>query len=116
MDPIQHGKGLRQGDPLSPLLFILAIDPLQLLMIVATESGLLSKLNGRAARLRVSMYADDAVIFVKPMTRHVTNLKDLLLKFRETTGLRTNIQKTSITPISCTDTDLDAVLHNFLIA
>jgi hypothetical protein len=63
LDPIQHGRGLRQGDPLSPMLFILAIDPLHRLLQNATERGLLTKLNSRAARFRASLYADDAVIF-----------------------------------------------------
>jgi mannosylglycoprotein endo-beta-mannosidase len=66
LELIQHGRGLRQGDPLSPLLFVLAIDPLHRLLQVATERGLLSKLKGRAASSRVSMYADDAVLFLKP--------------------------------------------------
>jgi hypothetical protein len=38
---ILHGHGLRQGDHLSPLLFDIAIDPLQRLLEKATESGLL---------------------------------------------------------------------------
>lgn len=33
LDQIQHGRVLRQGDPLSLLLFIVAIDPLLLLFV-----------------------------------------------------------------------------------
>ncbi len=60
---IKHGRGLRQGDPLSPLLFILA---LQRILSKAIELGSISKLRGRTTRVRISMYADDAVIFINP--------------------------------------------------
>jgi hypothetical protein len=108
--PIQHGRGLRQGDPLSPLLFILAIDPLSHLLQKATDMGLLTKLNGRAARFRTAMYADDAVIFLKPTVKDVSNLKLLLENFGLVTGLQTNLQKTSVSAISCSNVDLDELL------
>ena len=110
LDPIQHGRGLRQGDPLSPLLFILAIDPLHRLLQVATERGLLSKLNGRVARFRASMYADDAAIFLKPTPTDAANIKELLLNFGVVTGLHTNLQKTSVTPIGCSNIDIEPIL------
>lgn len=91
---------------MSPLLFILAIDPLQRLLSMATERGLLSKLNGRVARLRVSMYVDDATIFLKLTTHDVTNLKNILVRFGQTTGLCTNIQKRASPPSDATTSTL----------
>jgi hypothetical protein len=62
---------------LSPLLSILATDPLNRLLRVAMDRGLLSPLNGRTTRFRISMYADDAVIFLKPSIDDVNNLVQL---------------------------------------
>jgi mannosylglycoprotein endo-beta-mannosidase len=116
LQPIQHGRGLRQGDPLSPLLFILSIDPLNRLLQKATDRGLLSKLNGRAVRFRTSMYADDTIIFLKPMVKDVSNLKLLLENFGLVIGLQTNLQKTSVSAISCSDIDLDELLTRLPVA
>jgi hypothetical protein len=61
-EPIVHGRGLRQGDLLLPLLFIIAIDPINQILEGATLHGLLHKLRGKSI-LRTSLYADDAAVF-----------------------------------------------------
>jgi hypothetical protein len=78
------------GRPPVPLLFILAIDPLNCLLQVATDRGLLSPLNGWTARFRVSMYTDDTIIFLKLSIDDVNNLTELLSNF----GLVTDCKQT----------------------
>jgi hypothetical protein len=62
------------------------------------------------------MFADDAAIFLKPSVTDVTNLKAILLNFGMITGLKTKLQKTSVTPISCNDIDLDNILADFPVS
>lgn len=62
------------------------------------------------------MCADDAAIFLTPTMRDVSNLTNLLLHFGRATGHCTNMQKTSVTPISCGNINLEAVLSNLSVS
>ena len=111
---IIHARGLRQGDPLSPFLFILAIDTLQKVLDIATEDGFLSPLRGRHPKLRLSLYADDAVIFINPIQEEVRALLRILDQFGSTTGLRLNLAKCVVAPIRCAGLNLDEILDSFV--
>jgi hypothetical protein len=65
-DTFDNKRGVRQGDPLSPMLFILAFDPLQRILDLASEHSILTPLPLAAAKLRTSLYADDVAIFINP--------------------------------------------------
>jgi hypothetical protein len=110
--PIAHGRGLRQGDPLSPLLFVLAIDPISQILEEATCVGLLHKLRGRGAILHTSLYADDAAVFIAPIKSDVQNIAGILQNFGEVTGLCTNFLKSSVVAIRCANIDSDEVLED----
>jgi hypothetical protein len=85
--PIKHERGLRQGDPLSPMLFILAMDPLQRLLQVATEKEILHPISARTKGIKTSLYADDAAIFVSPTKQDITGLKNFLDVFGKASRL-----------------------------
>ena len=109
--PVLHGRGLRQGDPLSPLLFVLAIDPLTQILENATSEGLLHKLRGRDTFLRTSLYADDAAVFLAPIKEDIENFASILHAFGEVTGFCTNFDKSFVVPIRCGAVNLDDILE-----
>jgi hypothetical protein len=101
---IKHATGLRHDDPLSPMLFILAIDPLHRLIELAASRNLLHPILPRAASLCCSFYADDTTIFANPdrlELHHITKILDL---FGDYFGLKVNLNKTEIFSIRCDDT------------
>jgi mannosylglycoprotein endo-beta-mannosidase len=103
---ICHSRGLRQGDPLSPYLFILAMDVLSRIFEIATEEGLLTPLKGRHARLRLSLYADDVMIFCNPIKSDITGIMQIMKAFGDTTGLQINMAKSSVALIRCAVIDM----------
>jgi hypothetical protein len=76
--PIKNECGLRQGDPISPMLFILAMDPLQKILHLATERSVLHQITPRSKGVKASLYADDAAIFVSPRKEDMAALKEIL--------------------------------------
>ena len=102
----KHRTGLRQADPLSPMLFILAMEPLQLMLQRATDQGLLSPINNRRAKLRISLFADDAAIFLNPTTEEVQAVRNILCSFGTVSGLITNMEKSAVYPVRCEELDL----------
>jgi hypothetical protein len=86
-----HRRGLRQGDPLSPILFILVMDVLNSLIGKATTEGLLQPLSTRSIHHRVSLYADDVVLFLRPVATDMQMVDALLQLFGAATRLETNI-------------------------
>ena len=96
---IKHRRGLRQGDPLSPMLFILVIDVFGLLFSKAEEAGLLQNLSSRKKLHRISMYADDVALFLHSKTADISLTLDILQLFVDASGLKNNAKKSNSYPI-----------------
>lgn len=101
--PVWHCKGLRQGNPLSTMLFVLVIDTLNRLMAKAKEVGLLCRLApaGLTTTTGIFLYIDDVIIFRHSDRYELLIVRSPLVLFGHTSRLHTNFAKCSVSPIGC---------------
>jgi hypothetical protein len=95
------------------MLFIIAIDPLQRILQLATNRGILSPIRSRMTQCRVSLYADDAGIFVNPTKEELHAVSAILECFGKASGLVTNLAKSEVFPVRCGDINLHDLLDGF---
>jgi hypothetical protein len=77
------------------------------------EQGLLSPLRDRMARIRLSLYADDAAVFLNLVRHEVDQIMEIMQRFGDATDLRINVAKSTAATIRCSEINLDEVLQNF---
>jgi hypothetical protein len=63
---------------------------------MATRQGLLNPIGLDLIKFRTSLYADDVMLFLRPIASNVINLQLLLQQFGKATGLCINVQKSEI--------------------
>lgn len=75
------GKGLRQGDPLSPFLFNLVGDSLSKMLMKAVNKGLVRGLleNFKEGGIVSLQYANDTILFAKAEESILVNLKCIIM-------------------------------------
>ncbi|KAJ0702066.1 putative RNA-directed DNA polymerase [Helianthus annuus] len=92
------GKGMRQGDPISPFLFVAVMEALSCLLVKAREVGIFSgiQLPNDGPLLSHLFFADDALIIGKWEENNAMNIVRILRCFHVCSGLKINLGKSNL--------------------
>ncbi|KAA3476813.1 reverse transcriptase [Gossypium australe] len=91
-------RGLRQGDPLSPFLFLLCSEGLSALMRMVLKEGLLkgAKASRGGPELMHLLFADDCILFGEATREGANLLKGILKEYERCSGQCVNFDKSII--------------------
>ncbi|XP_019095488.1 PREDICTED: uncharacterized protein LOC104763031 [Camelina sativa] len=89
--------GLRQGDPLSPILFVSVMNILSLMLNRAAQDGIFGYHPGcEELELTHLCFADDLLIFLDGTEASLAGVFTVLSQFEKISGLSVNITKTTM--------------------
>ena len=109
-------RGLRQGDPLSPLIFVLAADLLQAVINDAFAQGHIQLPFPCATQkdYPVIQYADDTILVLPACETQAATIKQFLSDYATSIGLKINFQKSTLIPINCDESLGNSIAQIFV--
>ncbi|GJU05429.1 RNA-directed DNA polymerase, eukaryota, reverse transcriptase zinc-binding domain protein [Tanacetum coccineum] len=107
-------RGLRQGDPLSPLLFLLVAEAFQMTILEAYGKRVYNGVSLGSSGTNVSLlqYADDALFFGEWSRLNAYNFIRILKCFEKTSGLKVNIAKSHLYDVGVSRLDVKVVVSS----
>ncbi|CAL5358449.1 unnamed protein product [Camellia sinensis] len=98
-------RGLRQGDPLSPFLFNVVAEGLNILLERAKQLGLIKgAVVGSDLRITHLQFADDTILFCEAEWEEILNIKRILRCFEIMSGLQINYHKSVVCGVGISST------------
>lgn len=96
--PISPKRGLRQGDPLSPYLFLLCVEGLSNSLTEAANNEEIHgcKISPAAPAITHLLFADDSFLFFRATQEETTRVKVLLNAYERLSGQAVNFQKSGV--------------------
>jgi hypothetical protein len=96
--PFSPSRGIRQGDPLSPFLFIIMAEGLSRYIHSTIANNLLTglPLHGISPPISHSQFVDDTLLMGTPTACEANSLLSILQTFSEASGLDCNKDKSQI--------------------
>lgn len=91
-------RGIRQGDPISPYLFLICSEIFSHLILKAAKAGEFQglKISKKGPVVTHLLFADDSLVFCKATVQQASLLRQIIAKYGAGSGQEVNLDKSSV--------------------
>lgn len=113
-DSFKPARGLRQGDPLSPYLFVMCLERLCHLIETAVDAKEWKpiSLSRGGPKLSHICFADDLILFAEASVNQIRVIRKVLERFCTASGQKVSLEKSKIFFSSNVSLDLEKLISD----